>query len=179
MKKLLAVFLAVILVPGAVLAESEDMAEGVFDVLADLGKFYDENPAEGRILTDPEEVNEYCLQIYNSFDHDKVRMIFYGGPDEAADIMKQVGTKVHGTDSCNEYSLRDGAYVYVTVWCILHYFDTSYLDRASLKLAMKDFILSDNASAIADATDACCDYIDRYEPGLLRGGRDENGVCHS
>lgn len=168
MKKLFALFLVAVLVPGAILAESENVAESIFDVLADLEKYYDENPVDDRPLTDLGKVNECCLQIYNSIDHDKVLKVFYGGPDEAADVIIHVSDKLHGTDSRNEFSLRNAAYVYVATWCILHYGGASALDRASLKLLMKDVILIDNNSAIADATDVCCDYIDRYEPGLLR-----------
>lgn len=162
MKKMLALFLVAILVPGAVLAES------VFDVLANLEKYYDENPAESSQLLDLTKINKCCLQIYNSIDHDKVLKVFYGGPDEASDVIIHVSAQLHGTDNCNEFCLRNAAYFYVATWCILHYSGASVLDRASLKLLMRDFILIDNDSAIANATDVCCDYIDKYEPGLLR-----------
>ena len=170
MKKTLALLLALVMIFTAcgTLAETATVTEEPYAVLMGLLSAFEENPFEGKWFEDVEEANEYCLKIYNYIDPEKVGSVFYGGPDEAAFMMKRLNAALWPEDSSfSDMGLESGELFYVFVWELLHMDSTSQgKSRPVIKETMKGVFEGYPEDAISTAVDDCFEYIGMYEPEI-------------
>ena len=170
---LAAAMLCAILFSGAVLAEeqAETTENNDFIILENLLTILNQNPPEDRGLTDQESINQYCLVLYGYIDQDIVQTVFYGGPEEAAELLKSVNAALFGADICSDRTLFVSEYYYVYVWSILHAdVPMQYKARPSVNEIMRQEFNTESSDIFAGATDICFDYIITNEPELAGSG---------
>ena len=151
------------------------LAEDSFDILTKLIESISQDPAEGRLLDDPESVDDYCQKLYKYLDEDVVDSVFYNGPDEAVELIKKLGGVIYETELYADVTLTDAEAFYVYVWTILHSdISESSKSRPAVKEIMKDVFSGCSDQVISDATDLCMDYIIAYEPQYAVEGYEMN-----
>ena len=178
---LAAAMLCAVLFSGAALAEgqaetAETTENNDFEILENLLEILNENSPEDRELTDQESINEYCLALYGYIDQDKVQTVFYGGPEEAAELLKSLNAALFG-DVCSDTTLFISEYYYVYVWSILHAdISEQYKAGPSINEIMRQEFNAESSDIFADATNICFDYIYTNEPELALSGYNMNSI---
>ena len=159
----------------AEIASADTEANDDYVVLSDLLDAVNQNPAEGRLLETQESVDEYCLKLYGLIDPDLVQNVFYGGPEDAADLLKSLCAAIYGSDSIQDRMLELSEVFYVAVWTLIHAdLPTQSKSRPAIKEIMGSFVEGLPADNISAAVDVCVDYIDLNEPELAQSGYNIN-----
>ena len=149
-------------------AETATETEESYAVLRGLLAAYDEITFEEQQFDDEEEANAHCLKIYNYIDPAKVDSVFYGGPEEAAFLMKRLNADLKPEDDHFTASgLQSGELLYVLVWELLRTDAPSQQkSRPAVKETVKGLFEVFSEDAISRAVDDCFEYIGMYEPEI-------------
>ncbi len=173
MKKRLSLFLILSLLLAACSALAETVKTETtglsYRVFSDLVETQGANPSEGKGFSDPEDIAAYCEKIYGYIDPTLVRGVFYGGPEEMTDLMKQMYRAIIGPDDIYmDAGLEMCESIYVYIWQTLHLegLPSQSRSRPAVKESLKQVLPSFPEEGLSEAADISFDYIAKYEPEL-------------
>lgn len=146
-----------------------DEADIGYAALQELANSFDQVYPSAELLDSEADADRLCEGIYNRSNPEYAEKIYYGGPAEAAAILKQIQAAVYGGNAFSEEQFAYSALFYVMNWAVMHG------DFNRSRPAVKEIMLEWYAEvwpeeAIVKAADICIDYMEEKEPELKNAG---------
>ena len=160
---MLTVIMLCVFALGGMAESAEPEEQNMFSFLLEK---INENPAQRKFISE-NEADEYCHRIYNYFDEETAKKIFYADADGATELLKRWSKTLYETDRYADVNLENAELFYVLVWDIMH--NQNVQSRPIVKEIVKDEYSVCSEEIVIALTDECMDYIEENEPEISNG----------